>query len=190
MGVVFRAPKMGHGGVFRTPCADFSRPVEELEYTCLLKSTFTQASHDRGFKTWQTPATYPECVFCGKMYRWGAANVECHMDPNISKATTGKERGVAACAESQSASRGPNRTRFLAVQAAIRAKMQCDKKSLLAAADASNKRNLMAVGGHADNAVDLCAEDNADAKRQCLGKGQNNFAGGRWTRGSRRTSGP
>ena len=34
-----------------TPCADFSKPVEELEYRCLLKSTFTQASHDRGFKT-------------------------------------------------------------------------------------------------------------------------------------------
>ncbi len=43
--------KMGDGGGFRTPCVDFSRPVEELEYSCLLKSTFTQASHDRGFKT-------------------------------------------------------------------------------------------------------------------------------------------
>ena len=61
---------------------------------------------------------------------------------------------------------------FLAVQAAIRTKMQCDKKSLLAAADASKKRNLMVVGGHADNAVDLCGEDSADGKRQCLGKGQ------------------
>jgi hypothetical protein len=39
--------------VFRTTCADFSRPVEELEYTCLLKCTFTEASHDRGFKTRQ-----------------------------------------------------------------------------------------------------------------------------------------
>ncbi len=38
--------------------------------------------------------------------------------------------------------------------------------------DASNKRNLMAVGGHADNFVDLCGEDSADGKRQCLGKGQ------------------
>jgi hypothetical protein len=92
--------------------------------TCLLTSTFAEASHDRGFKTWQTPATYPECIFCGRKYRWGAVYVECHMDPNISKATTGKERVVAACAESQSTSRGPNRTRFLAVQAAIRAKMQ------------------------------------------------------------------
>jgi hypothetical protein len=46
-----RAPKMGDGGVFHTPCTDFSRPVEELEYTCLLKRTFTEASHDRGFKT-------------------------------------------------------------------------------------------------------------------------------------------
>jgi hypothetical protein len=93
------------------------------------------------------------------------------MDPNISKATIGKERVVGACAESQSTSRDPNRTRFL-VQAAIRDKMQCDKKSFLATADASKKRNLMVVGGHADNAVDLCGEDNADTKRQCLGKGQ------------------
>jgi hypothetical protein len=94
------------------------------------------------------------------------------MDPNISKTTTGRERVVAACAESQSTSSDPNRTRFLSVQTAIRAKMQCDKKSLLAEADASKKHNLMAVGGHTDNAVDLCGEDNADAKRQCLGKGQ------------------
>ncbi len=47
--------------------------------------------------------------------------------------------------------------------------MQCDKKSLLAAADSSKQRNLMVVGGHSDNAVDLCGEDNADAKRQYLG---------------------
>ena len=40
------------------------------------------------------------------------------------------------------------------------------------AADASKQRNLMVVGVHSDNAVDLCGEDNADAKRQCLGKGQ------------------
>ena len=73
------------------------------------------------------------------------------MDPNISKGTTVKERVVAARAESQSTSRVPNRTRFLAVQTAIRAKMQCDKKSLLVAADASKKRNLMVVGGHAEN---------------------------------------
>ncbi len=58
----------------------------------------------------------------------------------------------------------PNRTRtrFLTVQTAIRDKMQCDKKPLLA----SKKWNLMAVGGHADNAVDLCGEENTDGKRQ------------------------
>jgi hypothetical protein len=94
------------------------------------------------------------------------------MDPTITKASTGNERLVAACAESQSTSRGPNRTRFLAVQAVIRAKMQCDKKTLLADADASKKRNLMLVGGHADNPVEVCGEGNADAKRPCLGKGQ------------------
>ena len=50
-------------------------------------------------------------------------------------------------------------------------KKQCDKKTLLAEVDTSKKR-LMLVGGHADNAVDLCVEGNADAKRPCLGKGQ------------------
>ncbi len=76
------------------------------------------------------------------------------------------------CAESQSTSRGPKRTCFLVVQTAILTKMQCDKKSLLASADASNKRNLMTVGGHTDHVVDLCGEDSADGKGQCLGKGQ------------------
>ena len=94
---------------------------------------------------------------------------------NLPKATTDRERVVTtstlSCSELQSTSCVPNRTRFLTVQTTIRAKMQCDKKSLLAAADASKKRNLMAVGGPADNVVDLCAEDNADAKLQCLGKG-------------------
>ena len=56
------------------------------------------------------------CLFCSSATnRWGKGEVECHMDPTITKASTGKERLVAACAESQSTSRGPNRTRFLAV---------------------------------------------------------------------------
>ncbi len=67
------------------------------------------------------------------------------MDPNISKTTTGKESVVATCAESQSKSCDPNRTRFLAVQVAIRVKMQCDKKTLLAEEDES-KKHLMLVG--------------------------------------------
>ncbi len=91
------------------------------------------------------------------------------MDPNISKATTGRERVVTACAESQSTSRFRNRTRFWVVQVAIRVKMQCDKKSLIATTDASKKLNLMVVGGYTDNIVDLCGEDNVDVKRQCLG---------------------
>jgi hypothetical protein len=72
------------------------------------------------------------------------------MDPTITKASTDNERFVAACAESQSTSRGPNRTRFLVVQEVIRVKMQCDEKTLLADADASKKRNLLLVGGHAE----------------------------------------
>jgi hypothetical protein len=141
---------MGDGGVVLTPCADFSRPVEELEYSCLLKSTFTQVSHDRDFKSCQTPATYPECVFCGRNNRWGTVYVECHMDPNISKATTDKKRVVTVCAESQSTSRGPNRTRFLTVQMTIHVKMQCDKKTLLVEEDTSKskKRNLLEGGSH------------------------------------------
>ena len=52
------------------------------------------------------------------------------MDPTITKASTGNERLVTVCAESQSTSCVPNRTRFLTVQTVIRAKIQCDKKTL------------------------------------------------------------
>ena len=71
-----------------------------------------------------------------------------------------------------------NRTRFLAVQTTIRVKMLCDKETLIVEetlvveTDTSKKRNLMLVGGHSDNVVDLCGEGNVDTKRQCLGKGQ------------------
>ena len=91
--------------------------------------------------------------------------------PQHFEATTGKERVVTACAESQSTSRDPNRTSFLAVQASIHDKIQCDKKSFFPTVDALEKRNLMAVGGHTDNDVDLCGEHNTDAKSQWLGKG-------------------
>ena len=70
---------------------------------------------------------------------------------------------MTVCAESQATSRDPNRTRFLEVRTDIRVKMPCDKKTLLAEEDVSKKRNLMLVGGHADNVVDLCEEGNAKA---------------------------
>ncbi len=65
------------------------------------------------------------------------------MDPNISKVTTGRERVVTECAESQSTSRDPIGTCFLTVQATIRDKMQCERKSLVGTADVSKKHNLM-----------------------------------------------
>jgi len=67
------------------------------------------------------------------------------MDPNIGKATTGKERTVAACKESLPTSRGPHRIRFLEVQAEIRARMVSDRNTLLGEAAASTKRNLMSA---------------------------------------------
>ena len=109
--------------------------------------------------------------YCGKMYRYERFNVECHMDPNIGKAT-GKERTVAPCKESLPTSRGPHRNRFLEVQAEIRARMASDKKTLLVEANASAKRNLMSVGGCADTPVDVDTAGNADGKRPCLGNGQ------------------
>ena len=36
------------------PGPNFNRPVKDLVYKDLLTSTFTQASHDRGIKTWQS----------------------------------------------------------------------------------------------------------------------------------------
>ena len=100
---------------------NFNRPVKDLVYKDLLTSTFTQASHDRGIRSWRVSASYPQCVFCGNKFRYEAFNVECHMDPNIGKATIGKERTIAACKESLPTSRGPHRNRFLEVQADIRA---------------------------------------------------------------------
>ncbi len=91
---------MGDGRVSLTPCVNFYRPVEEFEYTDLLRNTFTQSDHDRGLKTWWTPATHPQCVFCSKTYMLGKGEVECHMDPTITKGTTGKERLETVCAES------------------------------------------------------------------------------------------
>ena len=51
----------------------------------------------------------------------------------------------------------------------IRTKIQCDKKVFLVESDSSKKRNLLLVGGHVDNVVDLCGESNVDSKCQCLG---------------------
>ena len=93
------------------------------------------------------------------------------MDPNIGK-STGKERTVAPCKESLPTSCGPHRIRFLQVQTEIRVRMASDQNTLLAAAAASSKRNLMSVGGCADTPVDLVAGGNADGKRPCLGNGQ------------------
>ena len=62
------------------------------------------------------------------------------MDPNIGKATIGKERTVVVCKESLPTSCGPHRNRFLEVQAEIRARMSSDKKTWLADANASAKR--------------------------------------------------
>jgi hypothetical protein len=94
------------------------------------------------------------------------------MDPNIGKATIGKERTAAPCKESLPTSRGPHRNRFLEVQAEIRARMTSDKKTLLVEANASAKRNLISVGGCADTSVHVDAAGNADGKRPCLGNGQ------------------
>ena len=154
------------------PGPNFNRPVKDLVYKDLLASTFTQASHDRGIKTWRASVSYPQCVFCGNKFRYEAFNVECHMDPNIGKATIGKERTVAACKESLPTSRGPHRNRFLEVQAEIRSRMASDRNTLLAEANASAKRNLMSVGVCADTPVHVDTAGNADGKRPCLGNGQ------------------
>ncbi len=95
-----------------TPGPNFNRPVKDLVYKDLLTSTFAQASHDRGIKTWRVSVSYPHCVFCGNKFRYEEFNVEWHMDPNIGKASIGKERTAAACKESLPTSRGPHRNRY------------------------------------------------------------------------------
>ena len=146
------------------PGPNFNSPVKDLVYKDLLTSTFTQVSHDRGIRSWRVSVSYPQCVFCGNKFRYEAFNVEYHMDPNIGKATIGKERTVAVCKESLQTSRGPHRNRFLEVQAEIRARMASDKKTLLAEANASAKRNLISVGGCADTPVHVDASGNTDGR--------------------------
>ncbi len=70
---------------------NYNTPVKDLTYKDLLTSTLILSSHERGIKTWCVPATYPECVYWGKMDRYERFNVECHVDPNIGN-STGKER--------------------------------------------------------------------------------------------------
>jgi hypothetical protein len=78
-----------------SPGPNFNRPVKDLVYKDLLTSTFTKTSHDRGIRTCRSSVSYPQCVFSGNKFRWEPFNVECHKDPNIGKATIGKERTVA-----------------------------------------------------------------------------------------------
>ena len=67
------------------PGPNFNRPVNDLVYTDLLTSTFTQGSHDRGIKTWRASASYPQCVFCGNKFRYEVFNVECQWTPTLEK---------------------------------------------------------------------------------------------------------
>jgi hypothetical protein len=53
-----------------TPGPNFNRPVKDLMYKDLLTSTFTQASHDRGIRTWCTSVSYPQCIFSGNKFRY------------------------------------------------------------------------------------------------------------------------
>jgi hypothetical protein len=89
----WRTSQMGEGRVSLTPCADFYRPVEELEYTDLLRSTFThwvkvllrrsvyskapfvtgRSGHVRGFKTWRT--VLPVRYRTGRVWMRGVTTV-------------------------------------------------------------------------------------------------------------------
>jgi hypothetical protein len=50
--------------------------------------------------------------------------------------------------------------------------MSIDKKTLLAEVNASEKRNLISVGGCADTPVHVNEAGNPDGNRPCLGNGQ------------------
>ena len=86
------------------------------------------------------------------MYRYERFNVECHMDPNIGKAT-GKERTVSPCKESLPTSCGPHRKMFLGSAGRNPGHMTSDRQTLFPEANASAKHNLMSVGGCADTHV-------------------------------------
>ncbi len=82
-----RAPKVGDGGVFHTTCVDFSRRVEELEYTCrqVLKNTFTEPSHDRGFKDTVVSGNLPWVSFVEKCIGGGRLTSNVTWTPTFRK---------------------------------------------------------------------------------------------------------
>jgi hypothetical protein len=86
------------GDTRETPSPDpyYNTPVKDVAYKDLLTSTFTLASHESGIKTWCVPTNYPECVYCGKRYRYERFTVECHVNP-LEKQLAGK--GLSHCAK-------------------------------------------------------------------------------------------
>lgn len=78
------------------PGKHYDQPVHELAYSDLLFSTICKEDQDREKSTWAKDL--PSCVFCGHSYRFNHFTVECHMDPTITKETTGgRERQTRAC---------------------------------------------------------------------------------------------
>ena len=56
------------------PGPNFNRPVKDLVYKDLLTNTFTQASHDRGIKTWRASASYVQCRMPHGPQHWKSNN--------------------------------------------------------------------------------------------------------------------
>ena len=116
-------------------------------------------------------------------YRYSVDRVECHKDPTINKASSGKERTVRVCTVSENTVHGPLRARYMTVLGEIRSKMNSDQKTLLQSVAAEKKRLLLMVGGY-DNAylrndnaylrkhiyVDMLAgnSDVSESKRGCV----------------------
>ena len=90
------------------------------------------------------------------------------MDPTINKVSTGNVRIVQSCASSESTARDQRRVRFFSVQGEIRAKMQGDKKTLLAAAAAEKTSRISGKDFRKMKSQYVMFVDAVGAKKVCV----------------------
>jgi hypothetical protein len=130
---------MGDRRVSLTPCANFYRPVEELECTDLLRSTFTQPDQDKGFDTCRTRGTHPKCHFVPKRIGGGRVRWTVTWTPPLEKqqlVRKGLSQRVQNHNEQCVVRIEPV---FWKCRTTIRVKIQCDKKTLIVETDISQK---------------------------------------------------
>jgi hypothetical protein len=128
----------------------YHEDVTKLSDTKLYDSTFCKEDLERPRSSWAS--TQPTCVFCGKKYRGNDAyTVRCHIDKDLKRESTGRNRTVGPCTPD-----AEHKARHQEVLQQLRAKARDVKKKLVDDARDEKRMKLAAAGeGTADDPMDL-----------------------------------